>query len=183
MLLVRAMTCLRGAALGLPLLAAAFWLASVTTTGAPPATAEPAAAPAAGTPIVPWFDLERQRARLERLTAAPPVSPSRNPFRFGSRPRRASTAPLTDRAPDDPAALADRAVPAAPSVPVRLVGIAAGAADDGPFRSAILSGLGQVFIAGAGDLVAERYRVTAVGEDAVELSDEMTGRVLRLALR
>jgi hypothetical protein len=78
---------------------------------------------------------------------------------------------------DGPVAVAD------PPVPVRLIGIAASPSTDGPRRSAILSGLGQVFIVGAGGLVGDQYRVAAVGEDAVELHDETTGRVVRLGLR
>jgi hypothetical protein len=175
---------LRGALVGLPLAAAALWMVSTTTTGAPPAPAEHAPAAAAETAANPWFDLERQRARLEQLTAAPAVSPSRNPFRFGAPPPRPSQPPVPGRSDDERPALSGRPLaPVEAPVPVRLVGVAGRRTPDGPSRSAILSGLGQVFVAGAGDLVAGRYRVTAVGEDAAELRDETTGQIVRLALR
>ena len=174
----------RGAVLGLPLAAAALWMASVTTTGAPPAPAEPQAAATAEAAHAPWFDLERQRARLEQLAEAPDVGPSRNPFRFAAPPvRPAEPSPVRRVAAGQPA-LSDSPVAVAdPPVPVRLIGIAASPSTDGPRRSAILSGLGQVFIVGAGGLVGDQYRVEAVGEDAVELRDETTGRVVRLGLR
>jgi hypothetical protein len=178
------MTYLRGAAFGLPLAAAALWMLSVTTTGAPPAPVErPAAAEAEAMPA-PWFDLAHQRARLERLTTAPAVVPARNPFRFATPPARPTRPSAVRRVPADQPALSDSPLspPDAP-LPVRLVGIAASPSTGGTPRSAILSGLGQVFIAGAGDLVAEHYRVSAVGEDAVELRDVATGRIVRLALR
>ena len=52
-----------------------------------------------------------------------------------------------------------------------------------PVRTAILSGLGDVFLVKAGEIVASRYEVVAVGADAVELRDLGTGRTLRLGLR
>lgn len=182
---MRAMNDLRGAVIGLPLAAAALWMASVTTTGAPARLAEPQtgaeAAPAAPAPL---FDLERQRARLEQIVNAPDVVPSRNPFRFAAPPVRATRPPLVRPAPADQPALSESPLPLANApVPVRLIGIAASPSSDGTHRSAILSGLGQVFIAGAGDLVAGHLRVAAVGEDAVELHDDTTGQVVRLGLR
>jgi hypothetical protein len=163
-------------------------MVSVTTTGAPPAPAErtPAEhAQAATSDAAPasWFDLERQRARLEEFSATPPAPPGRNPFRFGSPPDR-PVQPMEGRFPASRPSISDNPLPPAePAVPVRLVGVATSGSSDVATRSAILSGLGQVFVAAAGDLVADRYRVTAVGEDAVELRDEATGRIVRLALR
>lgn len=177
------MTYLRGAAFGLPLAAAALWVVTATITGAPPAAPARASSSAAPSPT-PWFDLERQRARLLQLAAAPPTEPARNPFRFGAqpapRPSRLSVPGLAraDRLPLSESAPSQESPP-----PLRLVGMATRQSPDGPARLAILSGLGQVFVAGPGDVVAERYRLTAVGEDAVELRDEATGRLVRLALR
>ena len=174
----------RGVALGLPLAAAALWLVSTTTTGAPPAPEAPAAAAAPAAGASPWFDLQRQRARLDQFTAAPAVVPSRNPFRFEAPPVRPGQSAAAERVPArQPARSGDAPTPAEPVVSVRLVGVATSPSANGPSRSAILSGLGQVFIAGEGDLIAGRYRVTTVGEDAVELLDEATARVVRLALR
>jgi hypothetical protein len=174
---------LRGAAFGLPLAAAALWLVTATTTGAPPAAPARAASSAVPSPS-PWFDLERQRARLLQQANAPPTEPARNPFRFGAQP---TPQPSRLSVPGLPRAgrpsLRESAPPQESPLPVRLVGMATRQSSDGPARLAILSGLGQVFVAGPGEMVGERYRLTAVGEDAVELRDEATGRLVRLALR
>ncbi len=50
-------------------------------------------------------------------------------------------------------------------------------------RTAVISGLGQLFFAKAGDNVTTRYTVTAIGADAVELRDATTGETVRLALQ
>jgi hypothetical protein len=177
------MTYLRGAALGLPLAAAALWLVTATTTGAPPA-ASSGISSSADPAATPWFDLERQRARLLQHATMPPSAPARNPFQFAAQQAPRPSGPSAPGlAPADRLAPGESAASLEPPVPVRLVGMATRQSPDAPARLAILSGLGQVFVAGPGELVAERYRVTAVGEDAVELRDEATGRLVRLALR
>lgn len=51
-------------------------------------------------------------------------------------------------------------------------------------RTAIISGLGQLFFAKVGDRVAGRYEVTAIGVDIVELKDlNDATRLLRLTMR
>ena len=50
-------------------------------------------------------------------------------------------------------------------------------------RTAVISGLGQLFFAKAGDPVTARYTVSAITTDAVELRDVTTGETLRLALQ
>ena len=50
-------------------------------------------------------------------------------------------------------------------------------------RTAVISGLGQLFFAKVGDNVTTRYTVTAIGADAVELRDVDDGETLRLALQ
>ncbi len=50
-------------------------------------------------------------------------------------------------------------------------------------RTAVISGLGQLFFAKVGDTVSTRYTVTAIGADAVELRDVTTGETIRLALQ
>jgi hypothetical protein len=54
---------------------------------------------------------------------------------------------------------------------------------EGAIRTAVLSGLGDVFLVRAGDVVASRYEIVAVGADAVELKDLATGRTFRIGLR
>ncbi len=128
-------------------------------------------------------DIQSQAARLRaRLATAPePGGSSRNPFAFHvppPQPRpvpRGATRPAGDLRP----ALS---VPEPP--PFSLSGIAE---DENPagvrIRTAVLSGMGDVFLVKAGDTVRERYSVIAVGADAVELNDLVTGRTIRLGLR
>lgn len=118
---------------------------------------------------------ERLRARLD---AAPtPRDSGRNPFAFASRvpprerpPRGEVTASAAIEAPQ-PAA---RAVPA-----IVLVGIAT----DRDGRRAVLSVAGAVVLVVVGDAVADRYRVSAISADVVELEDRRGGPLLRLGLR
>ncbi len=61
--------------------------------------------------------------------------------------------------------LAFAAPAATPEPAFALIGVA----EDGGVRTAIISGQGQLFMVKDGELVAERYRVTHVGADAVDL--------------
>ncbi|MCL4847631.1 MAG: hypothetical protein KJ066_13925 [Acidobacteria bacterium] len=129
-------------------------------------------------------ELRGQADRLrERLANAPaPRTPSRDPFRY-----RVSDAPSGSPSPFSIAAPSLRpgeAVPVRPAAaPLRLVGIAEDTVDGALVRRAILSGLGDLFIVGAGESIADRYTVGAVGVDAVELDDRETGERIRLGLR
>jgi hypothetical protein len=67
--------------------------------------------------------------------------------------------------------------------PLKLSGIAEDEMPDGVVRTAIISGLGQLFLVKEGDSFADRYRVLRVSSDVVELTDLVDGNVLRLALR
>ena len=129
-------------------------------------------------------DIQSQAALLRaRLATAPaPSTRGRNPFVFppppAAPPRESSSAsaPSFDHVPPAPT------VPEPP--PFSLSGIAEDdTAEGGRIRIAVLSGMGDVFLAKAGDLVQDRYSVIAVGADAVELKDLSTGRTIRLGLR
>ncbi len=132
-------------------------------------------------------EIQSQSDRLRtRLATVPRPEPSdRNPFSL-----QAST-PRVTRAPAAAATFEALAtVPAEPIAepdPLTLSGIAEEALGDGktaaPVRTAVLSGLGDVFLARAGDTIASRYQVVLVGADAVELKDLTTGRTFRLGLR
>jgi hypothetical protein len=124
--------------------------------------------------------IEAQAARLHaRLARAPEPAPSgRNPFGFDDRRRQARPLLVPRLVIDEPQA------PAAPEpVPLTLSGVAEDAGPDGPVRTAILSGLGTVFHARAGDTIVSRYLVVAVGADAAELKDLSTDQTIRLGLR
>lgn len=126
-------------------------------------------------------DIQSQAGRLRaRLGAAPvPADAGRNPFLFAQRvlpaPRR--TASATMAAPELPLDLQPE------PAPFTLSGIATDDGPDGPARTAVLSGLGDVFLAKAGDTIASRYEVVAVGADAVELRDLASGRSIRIGLQ
>ena len=77
-------------------------------------------------------------------------------------------------------ALAAWLASAAPVEPLfKLIGIA----EDADARTAILSSPSQLIMVKDGDIVASKYRVTAISADAIELADISDGRVLRLALK
>ena len=125
--------------------------------------------------------LASELARLqERLApSATPLQPGRNLFHFTSpRPRRDAVAArpaLTEALPIAPAA--------APPPPFKLIGIAEDAGADGPIRTAIVSGPGQLFLVKEGQNVTLRYKVTKIGADIVELQDLGDHSTLRLALK
>lgn len=162
---------------GAGLLAAWLAAASDDPPTPPPAVASPALVRAEQLA----FEIQAQAARLRaRLAAAPrPADGGRNPFAVEERP--ASPAPARVRA-----ATIDE-FPAVVTVPEPPLLVLSGIAEDGeagaPVRTAILSGLGDVFLVKAGETVASRFEVIAVGADTVELRDLGTGRTLRLGLR
>ncbi len=135
-------------------------------------------------------DIESQSARLHaRLASAPLPSPEgRDPFRFNDRAPRAMTRVAAAAVRDDAASRPDAAgsvEPVAPvaTVPLTLSGIAEDTSADGTIRTAVLSGLGDVFLVKAGDVIASRFQIVAVGADAVEILDTTSGATVRLGLR
>lgn len=128
-------------------------------------------------------DVQAQAARLRRrLAAAPaPGEPLRNPFAFDAREPRAvhRTASVVTAAP---------AAAEAPRMPVEpalsLVGIAEQQTPAGLVRTAMIStGGDDLLMVTEGQAVGLRYRVVAVGADAVELKDVATGATRRLVLQ
>jgi hypothetical protein len=131
-------------------------------------------------------EVEQQAVRLrERLAQAPlPDVQSRNPFSFAPAraPRRMAFAPAgTVRAAT---LMPDVSPVAPPPPPLALMGIAEEPSFEGTHRTAVIGGAGdEVYIVMEGQTFAERYKVTAIGADAVELQDTVTGGLRRLALR
>jgi hypothetical protein len=123
---------------------------------------------------------EQTRRLRQRLAAAPmPQQPLRNPFSFGTiapRPqgtvgRRVEPAPPV--APPEP-----------PEPMLALVGVAEHAKPEGVVRTAMLeTGADQMILAGVGESVLYRYKISAISVDGVELTDLSTGRIRRLALQ
>ena len=138
-------------------------------------------------PVVPTDaiadEVHAQATRLQaRMAQAPvPESHPRNPFAFGAIPRQTRAAqPLV-------AAMVDEAAPAfvpPPPPALTLMGIAEEYVIGGYRRTAVIGGDGDaIFMVIEGDRVGERYKVTKIGADAVELEDLVNKGYRRLALR
>jgi hypothetical protein len=148
---------------------------------APPRDLSSRTTPTAGSSSLA-AEVQAQATRLrERLAQAPaPQIHPRNPFSFAPVPSPRVPAPSPRVA-----ALEATPAPAAPAVPaLSLMGIAAEASPEGLHRTAIIGGADDaLYMVVRGQTFADRYRVTAIGEDAVELRDLVTGGYRRLALR
>ncbi len=127
-------------------------------------------------------DVSAQAARLQaRMAQAPvPENNSRNPFSFADPPRPARAS--------QPVSAAVAEVTPAPFVPpppaLVLMGIAEESVIGGFRRTAVIGGDGDaIFMVTEGDRVGDRYKITKIGADAVELEDLVTKGYRRLALR
>ena len=128
-------------------------------------------------------ELASEITRLhERLRPdAPPADSGRNLFTFRAAAIRRLPAPAPAPAPMP--ALSE-ALPQALAQPaLKLAGIAEDAGPNGPVRTAIISGEGQLFMVKEGESVTTRYRVVKISADVVELSDQNDHTTRRLALR
>lgn len=126
-------------------------------------------------------DVQAHAAKLrQRLASAPvPPLPHRNPFLFESRPMPAPR-PILRRA--EPLSMPEPL--STPEPALFLIGVAEDQGPNGPMRTAILGDdADAVFMVSLGQTVLDRYRVAAIGADAVELKDIRTNAVRRLALR
>jgi hypothetical protein len=153
------------------------WLAGAATSKRaipPPIITPPQAIDARGAELTK--EIARLRDRLRPTT--PPAEPRRNLFTFRATAPLAphdarSTQPSTIEAPA--ARISEPAL--------KLAGIAEDDGADGPDRTAIISGDGQLFMVKVGDSVAGRYRVARISSDAVELADVNAGVVRRLVMK
>jgi hypothetical protein len=126
-------------------------------------------------------DVQSQASRLRtRLAAAPaPHASLRNPFMFG-----APEAPVRRARPAVEPSSIEPAASAAPDLVLELAGVAEQKTATGLKRTAMVAAPGdQLFMVTEGQELAGRYRVSAIGADAVELTDLMTGATRRLALK
>jgi len=160
------------------------WLAVDAMRGVPPISSAPSIAPSAAQSD----PLNRQLAQeadglWDRLRAAPiPRHPSRNPFTFAAAvaPRRPAP-PLAEAAP---VVEPEPVVPAVePPPPLKLVGVAQNGTADNVTRTAIIAGLGRLFMVKVGEQVTARFTVAAIGPDVVELTDTAGGAPLRIVLK
>ena len=136
----------------------------------------------AADPDVLAVEVSSQAKRLRTLMAQAPTpgANTRNPFSFAaSRSSRAS-------APEVSAAVTAEPAPAAvaPLPPLTLMGVAEESTPAGPRRTAVVGGDGDtIYMVVEGDPIGERYRVTKIGADAIELEDLLSKGFRRLALR
>ena len=125
--------------------------------------------------------LQREIARLhERLRpSATPNQTGRNLFSFRSARVREMPPPVVA----SHAALVEAPPLPVPLPALKLAGVAEDPGADGPARTAIITGEGQLFTVKEGENVTARYRVVKISADVVELLDLIDNSVRRLALR
>src|SRR4051812_36636104 len=124
-------------------------------------------------------EVSSQASRLRTLMAqAPmPVPNSRNPFSFAARAARVVPAPSSALAAgSEPAPVAPAPLPA-----LTLMGIAEDTTPAGPRRTAVIAEGETIYMVAEGEAVGERYRVTRIGADAIELEDIVSKAYRRLA--
>jgi hypothetical protein len=167
----------RTATIGVVGAALAAWLASAATSKRaipPPLVIRPPAIDSRGAELAD--EIARLHERLRPTTT--PSQPGRNLFTFRAA-RAQAPAPA---APPPAAAIVD--APVVSALPaLKLAGIAEDAGAEGPERTAIISGDGQLFMVKEGDAVTLRYRVAKISVDVVELTDLTDNSIRRLALR
>lgn len=151
------------------------WIAAAATSVSQPTT------------IVPRVDaraIESSGAELaaeitrlhERLRPSATPLQTRDLFQYA--PRGAARSAPQDTAP----VAVETAAPVAQVLALKLIGIAEDGPADRVVRTAIVSGPGDLFLVKEGDTFLSRYRVVAIGADAVELSDTSDQSSRRLAL-
>ena len=109
-----------------------------------------------------------------------PPTHARDPFTFGSAPpvqRRVGPLPPLPA----PEGLPELPLPLPARPALKLIGIAVGR-ETPPVRMAILLVAGDLVLAHVGDVVADRYTIVGIGEEAVELRDTATNEPLTVAL-
>jgi hypothetical protein len=181
----RAALCVAGAGL------VAAWLAAAADRQ--PVTASDAAEPSQDARLARAEhlagEIQSQARRLRAHLEAPPqpTLSGRNPFAFEARANREPDADRVRASSIARSLEAAFATTPPDPPPLRLSGIAeepgTGENSAAPVRTAVLSGYGDVFLAKVGETIASRYEVTAIGADAVELKDLLTGLTIRLGLR
>jgi len=173
------MTYRRAVALVLAVVAVATWLAITTGRGFAPVERSAPRPLVTSSPLDPAIrNVQGQAGRLRAyLASAPPLAQAaRNPFRFRERPE-ARPAPALSTA----AASVLAAVTARPQLV--LSGLAEDPSPSGPVRTAIISGLGQLFLVKEGEEFGGRFQAVRIGTNAVQVLDRSDGSTFTLALR
>ena len=127
-------------------------------------------------------DIEEQANRLQARLQQEALyrEPGRNLFRFAPK---AVARPAAPTMPESSVATVVEPPTAPPPLPMRLAGVAVDRNGDATVRTAILSTFSGVVLARPGDEVLDRFRVTAVEEEAVDLVTLADGTPVRLTLK
>jgi hypothetical protein len=169
----------RTAMIGVAAVAVAVWISAATTSNV--RTVVPVVPAKASVVDKSGAELAVEVKRLhERLRPSDTPVHSRDLFRYAGK-GSASAAAVVTAAP--PASAVQEQAFAPLVAPLKLEGLAEDQGDQGPVRTAIISGFGDIFLVKVGDSVTSRYRVAKISPDAVELTDLSNNTPLRLALR
>jgi hypothetical protein len=123
-------------------------------------------------------ELNAQARKLRDQVGAARLRPStRNPFRFGS-PRLSTTS--KSHAEPAPAAIVPE--PAIVRPQFSLSGVAARNTPQGPKRTAVITGSGQLYVVTEGEMVGGQFTVVRIDPEAVLLRDA-AGAEITLTLR
>jgi hypothetical protein len=124
--------------------------------------------------------LQSEMTRLhDRIGPSAAPTKSRDLFRFNVRMIRRPAAAV----PGAPDGTVSPPVMASPRPVLKLIGIAEDASEDGSVRTAIVSGLGDLFLVKTGETIAGQYHVDQVSADAVQITDTTTSIPTTLVLR
>jgi hypothetical protein len=122
--------------------------------------------------------VETARLRTFIDSRSVPQAVSRNVFRFDEPRARSAPPPPRIEVADQPL------VPNEPPAPmVSLIGIAEDATSSGPVRTAVISGLGQLFLVKDGEEFGGMFRVLRIGAESVELLNTRDNLPARIALK
>lgn len=161
------------------------WLASYAPVGGP--REQPSVTPSVARTETAAAEIQREAQRLhQRLRQSTGYrSPARNPFEFGARRAHAP-------AFRPPSMTAENAVPGVdpppPTLLIKLSGIAEDVVADGAggetvVRTAIVSTPDDVHLVKTGDVIADTYKVGAIGPATVELVRLDNGSTIQLSFR
>lgn len=160
------------------------WL--MASGGSTPAAPAPPAQTRAEVDTARADEIVMHAARLRTRLASMPARPgaTRNPFRF-----EAPTHPSADHLVRTAGPRSRQAAPDEPSAPapvvrpeLRLIGMAEDASGGDVVRTAVVSGLNQVYLVHEGEQIAMRFLVKRIGADAIEIEDLADSTPLRLGL-
>src|SRR5215470_6804597 len=162
----RGMNVKRTAMIGVAAVAVAVWISAATTSNVRTVVSVVPAKPSVIDKSGAELAVEVKRLH-ERLRPSDTPVQSRDLFRYAER--ASASAPVVTATPSAPAVQQQALAPFV--APLKLEGLAEDKGDQGPVRTAIISGFGDIFLVKEGESVTSRYRVAKISPDAVELTD------------